>query len=399
MSFPDRHTLVRRVNSQRVLEDILEYGPTSRVEVADRTGLSKPTVNALVRALVEDGLVAERGQTSGGVGRSATLYAVDPHARLVVGIDLGGTNLRVAVADLLGDILAEEAEGTDQGGGRAVLSQIARMARRLVARSGLPWSRVAVASLSAPGVFEPDSDHVELAFNIPGFGSLALRRELESALEVPVIIDNDVNLAAEGERWGGMARDIADFAFIAIGTGIGMGLVSGGRVVHGSRGAAGEIAYLPIGSDPFEHPEVLERGPLEEAASSSGIRSALRAALAAGTPSRLTADSTVADIFGAADDNDEAALVVVDREARWLALAIAAVAAVVDPALFVLGGGIGSNPRLAPAVRSHLKTISPLSIEVATSPLGDRASVVGAVAAGLATARRDLFAQRGDING
>lgn len=398
MTYPDRHTLVRRVNAQRVLEDILEHGPTTRVEVAERTELSKPTVNTLVAKLVEDGIVRQEGQTTGGVGRSATVYAVETRARLVAGIDLGGTKLRIAVADLDGKIIAEGVEPTDRRGGKAVLGQINRLSRQLVTETGEDWGKVAIASLSAPGVFEPDSDHMDLAFNIPGFGKLALRAELEAALRVPVAIDNDVNLAAEGERWGGMAREVDDFAFIAIGTGIGMGLVSGGQVVHGGRGAAGEIAYLPIGADPFTHPEVLERGPLEEVAAASGIVAAFHAQLDAGTNSRLDHDATVADIFAAADD-DPAALAVVNQEARWLALAIAAVAAVVDPTLFVLGGGIGSNPRLAPMIRTHLKTIAPFDIDVQTSPLGERASTIGAIAAGLALAKRDLFSELGDNDG
>ncbi|MDH5295256.1 MAG: ROK family transcriptional regulator, partial [Acidimicrobiia bacterium] len=205
MTYPDRHTLVRRVNAQRVLEDILEHGPTTRVEVAERTELSKPTVNTLVAKLVEDGIVRQEGQTTGGVGRSATVYAVETRARLVAGIDLGGTKLRIAVADLDGKIIAEGVEPTDRRGGKAVLGQINRLSRQLVTETGEDWGKVAIASLSAPGVFEPDSDHMDLAFNIPGFGKLALRAELEAALRVPVAIDNDVNLAAEGERWGGMA--------------------------------------------------------------------------------------------------------------------------------------------------------------------------------------------------
>ncbi|MGF1666590.1 MAG: ROK family protein [Acidimicrobiia bacterium] len=395
MTFPDRHSLVRHLNLQRVLEDLIDHSPTTRVEIAERTGLSKPTVNALVRKLALDGVVREEGRTSGGLGRSATLYAFESTARLVVGVDLGGTKVRVGVADLSGHVLSEHVEPTDRRGGRAVISQIARIAQRLVQSEDYEWGRVVVTSLSAPGVFEPDSDHVDLAFNIPGFGNLALRRELETALGTPIIIDNDVNLAAIGEQWAGMARDVPDFAFVAVGTGIGMGLVTGGQLVRGARGAAGEIGYLPIGEDPFTHPEVRERGPLEEVAAASGIRAALRSALASGLTSRLSPEADVPEIFQAASEDDPAARHVIDQEARWLALAIGAIASVTDPSLFVLGGGIGSNPMLAPAVQAHLKTIAPFDIAVETSPLGDRASVIGAVATALAIARDRLFNEIG----
>ena len=392
----DRHTLVRQVNQRRVLETILAHGPTSRVEVSMITGLSKPTVNLLVQDLVDSGVVMENGRSTGSVGRSAQLYSVDPLAAVVIGIDLGGTKVRVAVSDLFGEILAEQMEPTSRDGGAAVLEQLDHLARSLADRVDVPWDKVVTVGLSAPGVLDVESDHVGLAFNIPGFADVSLTSDLEATLDAEVIVDNDLNLAAVGEHWKGLAAGVSNFAFIGIGTGFGMGLVVNGDLIHGSRGAAGEIAYLPIGVDLFGDPSARQRGALEEAAAASGIEAAFASLVERGGPSTLREGATVAEIFSAAAAGDAIAREVVEREARLVAQAILAVAAVADPELIVLGGGIGSNPALLGPVREFVDEIAPFPIRVETSALGDRASVVGAVAVGVQRTRERLFNEGGD---
>jgi glucokinase len=387
----DRHDLVRRVNERRVIEALLEHGPTSRVHVAEVTGLSKPTVNALVRDLEEVGLVSANGKATGSIGRSAVLYSVDAQSRLAIGVDLGGTKVRAGIADLSGEILAEQMEPTDRQGGRAVLAQIKRLCTELVDRIEAPWSSVQAVGLSAPGVFHPDTGQVDLAFNVPGWGDLNVGKELDELLDVQVILDNDVNLAAIGEKWKGLAGHAEDFAFIAVGTGVGMGLVVNGQLVHGHRRAAGEISYLPIGPDPLHDLGVRKRGAFEEAVAAGGVNAALRDRIKTGIPSSLLPTATVADIFEAAAAGDEAARQVVDDEAQLIARAILTVSSVVDPELFILGGGIGSNPLLLSPVRSYVAEIAPYDIRVETSAIGDRASLYGALAVALQTIRNQIL--------
>lgn len=387
----DRHALIRKVNQRRVLDVILKHGPTSRVKISELAGLSKPAVNKLVQDLVASGLVRQEGRTSGSVGRSAALYSIENRATMVVGIDLGGTKIRVATADLLGEILAEQVEPTTGGGGQAVLRQLSDLSRGLVRRSGFEWKQVAAVGLATPGVFDPSSDHVDLAYNIPGFGDLNLTDELKQALGMDVILDNDVNLAAVGERWKGLAAQASNYVFIAIGTGFGMGLVVDGRLVHGSRGAAGEIAYLPIGSDLVSDASWRQRGALEEAAAGSGIEAEFRSRIDKGGKSRIGRAASAADIFAAAATGDSLSNDIVRHEARLVALAILAVSSVVDPELVVLGGSIGSNPQLIDPVRKSLAEIAPFDIRVETSVLGDRASVIGAVAAGVEQIQQTLY--------
>lgn len=398
MRAPDRHTLVRHTNERRVLEILFERGPVTRVEVSEIAGLSKPTVNAVVRGLVDSGLLREDGKTLGRVGRSAQVYALDDRSRLVAGVDLGGTKVRVAIANLLGEVIAEITEPTDLAGGRQVLDQIVRTCHDVALRAGLDWELVDTIGISAPGVLDPATDRVDLAFNIPGFNELHLRRDLESRLGREVMIDNDVNLAALGEQWKGLAAHTRNFVFLAIGTGIGMGLVVDGRLVHGHRGAAGEIGFMPVGGDPLAEPALRRRGALEESAATDGVIAIHERLRAAKTDPTSARPSSVAEIYAAAGDGDAVALQTVEEQARLIALAAMAVTSVVDPEMFVLGGGIGANPLLLQPVRRYLAELSPFEVRVETSALGDRTSVLGALALALGRTKEKIFA-RSDIDG
>lgn len=309
---------------------------------------------------------------------------VDPSGRscrdgaLVLGVDLGGTKVRAALADAGGSVLAETTTPTDSRGGRHVVDQIAALARTLAETAGVSADEVRATAVGTPGVPDAAEGTLGLAPNIGGLGTISLREELAGRLRHPVVLDNDVTAAAVGERWAGHGRGCDDFVFVAVGTGIGMGIISGGRVLRGARGAAGEIGYLPLGTDPFD-PVNQHRGPLEEATAGASV--ATRYHLAAGRP------LTTPEVFDLAAQGDPVAHGVVREHGRLLALAITAVAAVVDPALAVLGGGVGSRPELLPLVQASLADLSKEPVEVRTTALGIRASVLGAVHLALRAAR------------
>jgi predicted NBD/HSP70 family sugar kinase len=208
---------------------------------------------------------------------------------------------------------------------------------------------------------------------------------------MPVVIENDVNMAAVGERWKGLAQERDHFVAISIGTGIGMGVVMNGELHRGSRGAAGEIDFLPLGADPFQGHR--GHGPLEWAGTGPALLDRLEARLADGATSSIERGDDVAAIFRAAEEGDALANELVDLEARLIAMAIAAVSAVVDPDLVVLGGGIGANHVLLEPVRAYVARIFPRPVEIQISALGDGAAFYGALAAGLRVAREELLAQ------
>ena len=176
------------------------------------------------------------------------------------------------------------------------------------------------------------------------------------------------------ERVHGHGRDVDSFAFLSVGTGIGMGLVIGGKLHRGAHGAAGEIAYLPISHGRgVDVKDARRRGPLEAAASAAAI---VRAARRSGMAGALSARR----VFAAAADGDVLANSVVAEEVQVVARAICAVVAVADPALVVLGGGVGQAPGFADAVAAQLRAMSPVVPEVRVSALGDDAVVDGCLA-------------------
>jgi predicted NBD/HSP70 family sugar kinase len=189
-----------------------------------------------------------------------------------------------------------------------------------------------------------------------------------------------------GEKWRGLARGVSDFVFVSVGAGVGMGIVVGDELVRGAHGAAGEIGYLPsVGSDPFDDRHRLHGGFEDEVGAAGVLGAALGRGDWKGEPPR-----SVAEVFERAG-SDPAAAAVVDAAARRMGLAISTVCAMLDPALVVLGGGIGSNPRLLRPVREAVAALVPLSVRIETSLLREKSALYGALAVALREGRRRLF--------
>jgi predicted NBD/HSP70 family sugar kinase len=375
-------TIARQASTRLVIERVLHDGPISRAEIARGTGLSKQTISEVMRELERDGWVREQGQVQGAVGRSAVTYAIRPDAAFVLGIDLGGTKLHLALADLHGDIVAEVIEPTQHGGGAAVIEQIGRLADMLVERAGIERGRVRGGVMGSPGIIDPRSGAIVIAPNVPGLDTFDVRAALRARLGIDVSIENDVNLAAVGERWRGGSRGARTFAFIALGTGIGLGIFSDGRMLRGARGAAGEIAYLPLGGDPYDA-RGRRLGTLETAVGSAAI---LGRYVALGGSDRRT----VREIFDRLDD-EAAARLTIDEVARVVATAILAIHSVIDPEIVVMGGSVGARPELIDRITAHLDTCMAEPVRVESSTLGGRATLMGAIAGAIDLVQRALF--------
>lgn len=375
-------TVTRQASTRLVIERVLRGGPISRAEIARGTGLSKQTISDVMRELERDGWVREEGQVQGAVGRSALTYAIRPDAAFVLGIDLGGTKLHLALADLHGQIAAEIVEPTQQGGGAAVVEQIGRLADTLIERAGIARGRLRGGVMGSPGIVDPQSGSIAIAPNIPGLDTVDVRGALRARLGIDIMIENDVNLAAIGEHWRGGSRGASTFAFIALGTGIGMGLFADGRILRGARGAAGEIAYLPLGGDPYDA-RGRRLGTLETAVGSAAIAQRY-VALGGG------AGRTVREIFDSLEQ-EEAARLAIDEVARVIATAILAVHSIIDPDVVVLGGSIGVRPELARGIETHLKACMAQPARIEISTLGSRATLIGGIGSAIDLVHQALF--------
>jgi len=375
-----------------VLEFIRQVGPVSRAQIARDSGLSKPTVSQALSALERAKLVREAGRSSGGKGPTAVLYELNPRAGWVVGIDVGRDRVRAAIADLTGDFIARRDERARVRSADTLLEQIGEISHGLAAEAGIRWSQVTSAAVASPGVLEPSRGKVALAHNLPGWGRLGLVEALRKELGTSLTFENDVNLATVGEQWRGLGKDVQNFVFLHVGTGVGMGLVVNGRLFRGAHGAAGEVGYLPLATADPHDPENLRHGALEGAVGAAGVVEVARSL-------GMQAPLTPRKIFNAARKGDPPARKVVELVADRIALAIAAVVPVVDPELVILGGGIGRNgDLLLERVERELSTLSPFHPRIEISALGEDAELNGAVATALQEAQDQLFA-RADARG
>ena len=365
-----------------VMQTIVHCGPISRASIAKQTGLSKQTISEIAASLEKDDWIRETGRTSGHVGRSAITYEIVPDAACIATVDLGGTKVRAAIADLSCRLLAEVTEATDKRGGMHIVRQIARMCRNAAKNSAIGFERVRLAVVGVPGVPDHQSGRVHMAPNIPGFDDHDIESSLKSEIGIDVIFENDVNLAVTGEHWAGAGAGVDDLVFVALGTGIGAGIIVAGELVRGTRGAAGELGFLPIGADPFED-ESKRAGALERIVATAGIRSRYY--------ELAKEDLTVPEIFDRAAAGDGQAESVIEHTARYLAWAIAAVAAITNPKLIVLGGSIGGREELVLPTRKFAAECLPRPLEIVESELGSRAALVGGAAIGLGQLHTILF--------
>src|SRR5581483_5437016 len=375
-------SVTRQLSRRSVFEALLHRSPISRADLAKVTGLSKQTTSEVIDAFEQQGLVRPIGRTSGNVGRTAVLYELSPDGGHVLGIDLGA-RLTVTLGDIAGRVLAETDEPTDSRGGAWALEQIARLADRLARDNHTHPSRIRSIVLATPGVVNPRSGAIEMAPNITGLGHLNVVGLLSEKLGSPVVFENDINLALLGEIWHGCAQNVANVAYLALGTGVGLGLYVNGQLVRGENGAAGEIGYLPIGGDPLQA-EVRLQGCLEYQVGATGV---LRRYQEAGG----SEVDSVRQVFERAQAGDPLAGGVVEETARLIALAAATVIATVDPQVLVLGGSVGARPDFADKVARVLLQLAPRQVEIRTSTLGRRAGVVGALSVALRRLHDEFF--------
>ena len=380
-------SFLRSMNERTVLELIRRRGPLSRAQVSRDSGLSKPTVSLALSSLLAASLVHEVGRSTGGRGPSAVLYEINPSAGWVVGIDVGRRWLRAAIADIAGTIVARRDERAKVRSAQTLIGQIGRVAHSLAGDAGIRWKQVSHATIGSPGVFDPVRGLVQMAPNLPGWGRHGIVEAVRDELGTNVSFENDVNLAALGERARGHGRDVTDFVFLWIGTGVALGIVLGGVLYRGARGAAGEIGYLPIGTGDPHDPGNRRRGAFEESAAAAGI---VRIARDLGVRGPLTAER----VFAAARRGDGTARRAVEEEARRVALGLAAIVPVLDPEVVILGGGVGrSGDLLLAPIERELHALSPFRPRVLVSALGDDAVLHGAIATALEAGRREVFAR------
>jgi predicted NBD/HSP70 family sugar kinase len=366
--------LLKDLNERTVLEAIRASAPISRAEISRRVGISKPTVSQALQSLLAAGLVRETERGGDGPSYGATFFEPVSEAAFVLGLDLGARFVRGAVCDVRGEIRARQDVELSARTAAASLDAIESLSRSLLEAADATPELVDSVVLGVPGAVV--AGRISLAENVTGLEGEGFRADLAARIGMPVTIENDINLAALGERWRGIARGVDDFVFLSIGTGLGAGLVLRGELHRGHNGSAGELDYIRVGLT-------------EDIDPCADAVSALAQSLGAPAPHDPRA------LFAAARAGDRIARDVVDEECRRIALHIVPLAAVTDVGLVVLGGGIGANGDLLyDGIRARLQAWLPSPPRVEASSLGDAAVLTGGLAVGLRAARENVFVNR-----
>ncbi|MFI7416062.1 ROK family protein [Nonomuraea sp. NPDC049684] len=350
---------LRQLNSLTAIRALRRAGPLTLSALAERTGLSRPSMKEVAGELMELGWVEEVPPSPGSMGRPARRYRFRADSGYLVGVDVGGHNIRAALSDLDGEILAETRQPVLPD---APLEE--RLAAIERAVSGcLSLGRVAVSDLwtiavGTIGIIDIEG-RVIYSAAVPSWRDLDLAGRLREMFPCQVLIENDSRLAAMAETRRGVAQGAKDVVFLHVGRRMGAGLIIGGRVHRGFGAAAGEISMLPEARW-FDAPEHLNSC----------------AAVPEGTPPEDAAGFTLA----AARNGDPVALEAVGRYLDDLAVGAAAMVLVLDPQVVVLGGGFSrSADVLLGPLRERLERRCMRMPEVRASTLGDECVVAGAI--------------------
>jgi predicted NBD/HSP70 family sugar kinase len=381
---------MRALNQRLVLDRLRGQGEATRPQIANDTGLSKPTVGQALLDLEQHGLVRAIGRSASGPGRAAVVYQTAPDAGHIVGVDIGRRVLRVAVADLDGVVVARVDQANRSRSGTMLQRAACESVERAIAEAGLTPPDIVVTVVGTPGIPDARTGTVHRAPNLPGWERRGLLNELVAALGSggsEVMVENDANLSVVGEHARGAARGVDVVACLTVGTGIGMGMLVNGKLFRGAHGAAGEIADLPYDRVP---PGVTRHrpGPVE-------IAAAAQAVVSAANELGLNRVNSAKEVFDMAREGDELALRVVTDEASKIAHVVSVVTAVLDPGLIVLAGGVGRNADLlTEPIRRELAETIPVVPDIVGGELGEDAVLAGAIATAMESAWDLVFERR-----
>ena len=360
-----------------VFELLRDGQPRTRAQLADASGLARSTVAARIDLLMRLGLVAPYGGGVSTGGRPPSLLALNPSARVVAGADVGATHARIALADLAGTILVERRSDLDVAlGPEHVLGWVEQQIGEMLAEQSRTVAELAAIGIGLPGPVEHSTGRAINPPIMPGWDRYDVPAHVQRAFDVPVLIDNDVNIMALGEKHAHLA-DVDDLVFIKVATGIGAGIVSGGELQRGAQGTAGDLGHVAVARGAEVTCRCGNLGCLEAIAAGPALAASLRDA--------GVAAASGADVVRLVRGGDPTAVRVVRQAGRDLGEVVATLVNLINPSAIVIGGALAeAGESLLAGIREVVYTRSlPLATEhlrVITSQAGERAGVIGAAA-------------------
>lgn len=360
-----------------VFELLRDGRPWTRSELAETTGLARSTVAARIDTLMRLGLIAPFGGGQSTGGRPPALFALNPAARVVVGVDVGATHARAVLSDLSGTPLAELSEQIDVvEGPEVVLGWVVSTVKALLRQTSSKPDALAAIGIGLPGPVEHSTGRPINPPIMPGWDRYDVPGFLQDHFPVPVLVDNDVNIMALGERQAHLS-DVDDLVLVKVATGIGGGIVSGGRLQRGAQGTAGDLGHVHVAGHDDVRCRCGNLGCLEAVAAGPALAAVLTSR---GVPA--TSGQDVVDLVRAGDPD---AIDVVRQAGRDIGGVVATMVNVINPSMVVIGGQLSSaGEHLLAGIREVVYQRSlPLATEhlaIQTSRAGAEAGVLGAAA-------------------
>lgn len=367
--------LLRRVNAQAVLASIRSTDVATGTELMARTGLTRASVIAVCEDLIGRGWIRELDTPrpddspapgAARKGRPARRFELNRTAGYVLGIDIGAATTTAAVADLRGTVVGR-ASGSFRGADIPAAERIAvvdRACRQALAAAGAEPAQVLAAGAGIAAPVDRDGN-VLVTQHFWGLFDVGLRSAFQELHGWTVLLENDANLAALGERWRGSGAGVDDLVVLLAGERLGAGVMESGRLLHGRGGAAGEMGYLDM---------------VEGVGSSDGIASLARQWSADGGGPAAGGEASARRVFEDAAAGDPAAAAILDRISERMARVIASIASLINPEQVVIGGAVAeSADALLPGITRRLPRFTATPPRVTVSPLGDAIVTVGAI--------------------
>ena len=360
-------------------------GPQSRADLARGSGLSRTTVSSLVTELLTSGLVVEtedRGTPyKGGSGRPPLLVALALRPGGVAGVDIGHRHVRVAVSDRSATILAEVETQTDADPhGNKTLDVAAELIHQAADEAGTPVGDLLTVGLCVPAPIDRRSARVDNAV-LPGWHALAPAEELSTRVGRPVVVDNDANLGAMAEHQHGAGRGVADLLYVKLASGVGAGLVLGGRLHRGTTGLAGEVGHV-LAREGGDICRCGSRGCLETEVSTRRLLELLRPVYGD--------ELDLAGLLLLDADGETAVRRVLTDAGHTVGRVLAGLCTTLNPAKIVVGGSLGASPTLVAAIRDGVDRYAhpeaAASCEVVSGRFGGRAELMGSLALAISRA-------------
>lgn len=366
--------LVKHINREGILHQLRENPRVSRADLAKLTELSRPCVSALVDEMIVEGLISEVGFGESKGGRKPILLEYNFQAYGVIGAVFEGSTLQLAIANLKGELLVQRTTCLPHPmNGETAIQSIEQGLAALLNESGFDKARLLGMGLGLPGITQRSEGTVSYAPST-GWMGLPVRKEIEAALGLPVVIENDVNLMTLGEFHKGIGVGHSNLVYMYAGTGIGAGIMIDGQLYRGAKEASGEIGYMVIG--PVGNQTKGEYGVFERNYSVRAIREKAKAVL----PSMDEGSSIVKQIVDQAKSGGEAAQTLLDDICRHWTYGIANLTSVMDPALLILSGEmlhIGDEG--VHKIQQWLTDWVPSVPRIEMASLGDQAGLIGAI--------------------